>query len=88
MTPREVAEFMLASQGDRKRLDQEVVVRKIRRECGEEHTYKNANGNWAISREVLSEFRKLTADTHIWERGARTWRLRTERDPPGKRQAD
>lgn len=82
MTPREVAEFMLASQGDKKWLDQEVVVIKIRKECGEEHTYLNENGNWAISKKVLGE------DTHIWERGDRAWRLRTERDPPGKRQAD
>jgi len=88
MTPREVAEFMLASQGDKKWLDQEVVVMKIRKECGEEHTYRNGNGNWAISKQVLAEFRKLTADSHVWERGDRAWRLRTERDPPGKRQAE
>lgn len=88
MTPREVAKFMLASQGDKRWLDQEVVVWKIRQECGEEHTYMNANGNWAISKQVLAEFKKLTADTHIWERGDRAWRLRTERDPVGKRQAD
>ena len=88
MTSREVAEFMLASQGDRKWLDQEVVVAKIRKECGEEHTYTNPNGNWAISKKVLAEFRKLTADTHVWERGDRAWRLRTDRDVAGKRQAD
>lgn len=88
MTPREVAEFMLASQGDKKWLDQEVIVTKIRKECGEEHTYKNANGNWAISKQVLAEFRKLTAHTHVWERGDRAWRLRTDRDVAGKRQSD
>ena len=88
MTPREVAEFMLASQGDKKWLYQDAVVMKIRADCGVEHTYTNDNGNWAISKKVLAEFRKLTAATHIWERGDRAWRLRNERDTLGKRQAD
>lgn len=88
MTPREVAEFMLASQGDNNWLYQDVIVTRIRKECGMEHTYMNENGNWAISKMVLAEFRKLTAETHIWDRGTRAWRLRTARDTPGKRQAD
>jgi hypothetical protein len=88
MTPKEVAEYMLAQQGDKKWLDQEVIVGKIRKDCGVEHTYTNPNGNWAISKAVLNEWRKLTADTHVWERGDRAWRLRTDRDPPGKRQTD
>lgn len=88
MTPEEVAVFMLASMGDKKWLYQEVIVTKIRKECGEEHTYLNENGNWAISKAVLKAFRGLTADTLIWERGDRAWRLRTDRDAKDKRQAD
>ncbi|MCX4577346.1 hypothetical protein OHB41_30035 [Streptomyces sp. NBC_01571] len=51
-------------------------------------TYVNDNGNLAISKEVLSAFRKMSEGTVIWERGARYWRLRNDRDPEGKRQAD
>ncbi|GGW73847.1 hypothetical protein GCM10010381_68220 [Streptomyces xantholiticus] len=31
---------------------------------------------------------KLSEGTVVWERGARYWRLRTQHDPEGKRQAD
>lgn len=36
MKPRKAAEFMPASQGDKKWLDEEVVVRKVWQECGDE----------------------------------------------------
>lgn len=88
MTPREVAEWMLQQQGGKTWLDQESIVYKIHKECGSEHTYTNGNGNLAISKEVLKEWRKLTEDTHVWDRGSRGWRLRTNRDPAGVRQVE
>jgi hypothetical protein len=33
--------------------------------------YENENGNLAINRQVLKEFRKLTEKTVVWERGVR-----------------
>jgi hypothetical protein len=36
--------------------------------------YMNANGNPAISKQVLKEFRALTDGTLVWERGERAWR--------------
>lgn len=51
-------------------------------------TYINDNGNTAISKEVLAEFRKLSEGTVVWERGSGLWRRREEYDPEGRRQAD
>lgn len=76
MAPREVAEWMLEQMGDSHWLYQEIIVRKIKEKWGDEFTYRNQNGNPAISRAVLAEFRKLTADTLVWERGERAWRRR------------
>ena len=47
---------------------------KIEQTCGEEHVYTNKNGNFAISKDVLKEFRKLTEGKVKWERGERAWR--------------
>jgi hypothetical protein len=69
-------------------LYQETIVYEVQRKCGPEHVYSNDNGNLALSRKVLAEFRKLTADTLIWDRGERAWRRRMKHDPAGKRQAD
>jgi hypothetical protein len=49
-------------------------------------TYSNENGNRAIHKEILAEFRRLTEGTVVWSRSERTWRKRKTR--PGKRQAD
>jgi len=71
-----------------KRMYQEHVVYKIRDEFGKEFIYTNNNGNPAISRAVLKEFRKLTENLVVWEKGERCWRLRSQHDTPGKRQVD
>ncbi|MEV0227557.1 hypothetical protein [Streptomyces sp. NPDC050704] len=51
-------------------------------------TYENDNGNTAISPKVLTTFRAISVGTVVWERGTKSWRLRTPHDPDGKRQAD
>lgn len=68
-------------------LYQETVVYDIQSRFGDEFVYINENGNLAISREILQEFRKLTEDTVVWERGERYWRFRESYDSPGRRQA-
>jgi len=70
-----------------KKLDQQDAVSMIRTEFGEEFLYENANGNLAIDKRVLAEFRRLTKDTVVWEKSG-YWRKRTPRDPVGRRQAD
>jgi hypothetical protein len=37
---------------------------------------------------VLDEFRELTGDSVVWDRGGQFWRKRTQRDLAGTRQAD
>ena len=67
---------------------QETIVYDIEGKFGDEFTYVNDNGNLAIDRRVLREFRKLTEGNVVWERGERMWRYRQHYDPPGKRLAD
>jgi hypothetical protein len=75
---------MIVQIGDGHRLYQETIVRKIMNECVREHVYKNANGNWAISKEVLKEFRLLSEDDFVWECGDRAWRRKRPTDKPGR----
>lgn len=85
-TPESIAQWMLDQLTERPRLYQETVVRQIRNEFGEEWSYRNANGNWAIDKRVLAAFRRLSDDDVIWERGDRAWRRRREHDKPGRQQ--
>ncbi len=87
-TSSDVAKWMRDEIIEDKMMYQEHVVYEIRDEFGEEFVYTNDNGNPAISRAVLKEFRKLTEDLVVWEKGERCWRLRGEHDTPGKRQVD
>jgi hypothetical protein len=68
-------------------LYQEDAVYEIEQKFGSAHVYENENGNPAISRKVLNEFRKRTQKNVVWERGERMWRRRESGDAPG-RQAD
>ena len=67
---------------------QETVVYEIEAKFGSEFVYTNRNGNPAIDRRVLREFRRLTENSVVWERGARLWRKREKYDPRGSRQVD
>ena len=86
MTPKDVAAFMLAEFGRQKFLYQEDIVYKIKDECGDEFTYLNANGNLAIRKKVLDEFRKLTSDSVVWSRSEKAWRKREEHDSANRQQ--
>ncbi len=85
-TAEEVAKWMLGQLQAQKYLYQEEVVADIADKFGDEFTYDNQNGNPAISRAVLAEFRKLTEKTVVWERGERCWRLREQFDEKGRGQ--
>ena len=86
VTARDVAEWMLDQFGEQRRrwLNQETAVAKIRDEFGPEWSYRNRAGHWAIAEPVLAEFRRLSEDSVIWDRGFRAWRLRIDRDSPGR----
>jgi hypothetical protein len=87
VTPEDIAAWMLEQVNANPWLDQWRAVRSIGEEFGEEFTYENQNGNPAIDRRVLAAFKKLSEGTVIWDRGMFAWRLRTETDEPGRRQA-
>ena len=72
-----VAEWML-SQFKGRMLYQEEVVWKIKKEFGEDYYYQNENGNYAIHKKVLAEFRKLTDGKVVWSRGEKAWTMARE----------
>lgn len=80
-----VAGWMLRELDREEALYQDVVAFEIKSRFGEEHVYINRNGNLAISKEVLSEFRKLTGMSVVWVRGERYWRRRDDHDHPNSR---
>lgn len=77
--PTEVAEWM-TTQFKRNYLYQEEVVYAIKKKFGEPHIYANERGNFAISKPVLKEFRKLTEGIVVWERGSKAWRSLTDKE--------
>lgn len=79
-TKLEIAEWLILeirSNGQR-RSYQSNMVGEIRKVFGEEWSYRNHNGNWAIDKGVLTEFRKLKDDHTIWDRSDQSWRIVTD----------
>jgi hypothetical protein len=70
---KEVAQWMLAALEQSGCLYQEDAVDKIKAKFGGEFLYENQNGNAAISKKVLAEFRRLTEGTVIWDRYEKFW---------------
>ena len=85
-TAQDVAEWMLEELKQLGALYQESVAQKIRAQFGDAYVYTNANGNWAIRKDVLSAFNKLSKDSVVWLREDRYWRLRQPDDKPGRQQ--
>jgi hypothetical protein len=67
-------------------LYQQDTAAKVQHLFGASFTYFNSNGNLAIGKDVLREFKKLTGNTVVWERGQRAWRRRKEHDQAGRQQ--
>lgn len=86
MTEENVAQWMYDQVKTGKYFYQETAVYKIKSEFGEKFTYQNENGNLAISKKVLSVFKKISGDDVIWERGTRAWLMRRDHDNPGRQQ--
>jgi len=66
-------------------LYQDEAAAVITERFGDECTYVNDNGNLAINRDILSEFRTATEKTVVWDAAERMWRRREEYDSPGRR---
>jgi hypothetical protein len=59
---------------------QSTVVYEIAEKFGEEYTYTNENGNLAIDKKVLKEFRNLKGDEILWDKSERCWHKKTDAD--------
>lgn len=69
----DVAQWMLAELEKSSCLYQEDAVHRIKSKFGGEFVYENENGNPAISRKVLAEFRRLTEGKVMWDRYEKFW---------------
>lgn len=66
------------------RAGQEDAAEHLARHFDADLTYFNDKGNRAISRPVLTAFRRISAETVVWDRTWRCWRLRKPSDPEGR----
>ena len=83
---KEAAEWMLKELERTQFLHQQVAVYELKERFGDGVVYINDQGNDAISKQVLDEFKKLTEGAVIWERGEKVWRKREDFDAPGRQQ--
>lgn len=63
---------------------QDDVVDFLVRADAESLLRANTDGNLVLGREVLAEFKKLTACDVVWVRPDRYWRYRVSEDEPGR----
>lgn len=83
-TPSDIARWMKELMSDDDFLPQTIVVSLIRKSFVGDFTYLNKNGKWAIKKDVLREFRKITEKELVWSQSRRGWRRRREDDPEGR----
>ena len=75
---------MLEQFGAKDELYQDDAAYRIAEKFGNDFVYINDNGNLAIGKPVLREFRKLTEGVAVWERSERRWRRRLPSDLSGR----
>jgi len=69
----QVAEWMFDELKRTGTLHQDMAVAQIAAKFGRQFVYTNSNGNAAISRKVLAEFRKLAKKSAEWDRYDKFW---------------
>ncbi|MCJ2007053.1 DUF6953 family protein [Methylobacterium sp. J-092] len=82
-----VAAWIMAEVATGRLVYQERVARHVRQNVGEDLTYRNGNGNWALDKRINEAFKKFSGDRVVWERGSQCWRLRRPNDKPGRMQS-
>jgi hypothetical protein len=82
----EVAKWMMSQILEKGPLYQDNTAWDIKRKFGEKFVYDNQNGNPAIQKNVLDEFRKISGDDVVWSRSERHWRKREPSDVKGRMQ--
>jgi hypothetical protein len=91
-TPKQAAEWMLARIEEEGELRQQDAVVTIKKQFGAEFVYTDADGNPAIDRRVLYQFRKITKESVLWVARQDNylegfWRKRDRSDAPGRKQS-
>ena len=84
--PLDIAHWMLETLEKVNFLYQHHTATTIKSRFGDKYIYKarkHSSGLY-IKQEVLTEFRKLTENTVVWERSNQLWRKRRPSDPPGR----
>ena len=92
VTPKQVAEWMLAQLEEADELPQRKTALQIQATFGEEFVCLDRYGELGIARKVLYQFRKLTVDTVVWVTEPDNWttgfwRKRGTSDGAGRRAA-
>lgn len=85
---KEVAEWMKQQFDRSSYLYQESTVYQIKKLFGDDFVYQNDNGNLAIDKNVLKEFRTITEGEVTWERGDKAWRKLRDGEVLNGRQSD
>jgi hypothetical protein len=87
---KEIGAWLLAfiRENGERRTYQTQAVRAIREKFGEEWSYRNHNGNWAIDKGVLAEFGKLRDEFIEWDRSDQSWRVLTPEKLEWKRERE
>ena len=84
-TAKDIAQWMFDHFQNHHHLYQESVVYKIKNQFGPDFVYNNQNGNLAIGKDVLREFKKISEGKVVWERGSKAWRrLRSNENYKGR----
>ena len=86
-TPEDVALWMIDELEKTGQLYQWEAVLELQSRFGDDFTYLNESGNFAIDRRVLRAFRTRTEDTVVWRRTECCWATRGPQDPPVSRAA-
>lgn len=74
MNEKSVAEFMINEILEKGYVYQEYLVHDIQEKFGDDFVYINENGNLAISKKVLNDFKKLKEQNNIeWDRSDKSW---------------
>lgn len=80
-SPEDVAKWMLEELTATGYLAQYYAVTEIEARFGSAFVYLNDSGKPAISRKVLTAFRRITEESVVWDRGDKSWHLRGPGDP-------
>lgn len=67
-------------------LNQDEAVHEVETFGGPGYIKINANGNEAITSDILKAFRKLTGQSVVWTQEDRAWRWREDGDLPSRKQ--